>query len=79
MLIHFLCLLFLKYFLACTICYGLNVSQIKYQLCFLKAHELTSTDKKWTREMAQWIGAPSVLPDGLSSIPSNHMVAHNHL
>ena len=27
-------------------------------------------------EMAQWLSA---LPEVLSSIPSNHMVAHNHL
>jgi hypothetical protein len=30
-------------------------------------------------EMAQWIREPSALPEVLSSIPSNHLVAHNHL
>jgi hypothetical protein len=30
-------------------------------------------------EMAQWLRALTVLPEVLSSIPSNHMVAHNHL
>jgi hypothetical protein len=30
-------------------------------------------------EMAQWLRAPTALPEILSSIPSNHMVAHNHL
>jgi hypothetical protein len=30
-------------------------------------------------EMAQWLGALTILPEVLSSIPSNHMVAHNHL
>jgi hypothetical protein len=30
-------------------------------------------------EMAQWLKAPTVLPEVLSSILSNHMVAHNHL
>jgi hypothetical protein len=30
-------------------------------------------------EMAQWLRAPSVLPEVLSSIPSNHVVADNHL
>jgi hypothetical protein len=30
------------------------------------------------REMAQWLRAPTALPKVLSSIPSNHMVAHNH-
>jgi hypothetical protein len=32
-----------------------------------------------TGEMAQWVRALTVLPEVLSSIPSNHMVAHNHL
>jgi hypothetical protein len=31
------------------------------------------------REMAQWLRAPTALPEVMSSIPSNHMVAHNHL
>jgi hypothetical protein len=30
-------------------------------------------------EMAQWLRALTALPETLSSIPSNHMVAHNHL
>jgi len=29
--------------------------------------------------MAQWLRALTALPEDLSSIPSNHMVAHNHL
>jgi hypothetical protein len=29
--------------------------------------------------MAQWLRALSALPEVLSSIPSNHVVAHNHL
>jgi hypothetical protein len=32
-----------------------------------------------TREMAQWLRALTALPEVLSSIPSNHTVAHNHL
>jgi hypothetical protein len=31
------------------------------------------------REMAQWLRALTALPKVLSSIPSNHMVVHNHL
>jgi hypothetical protein len=31
------------------------------------------------REMAQWLRALTALPEVLSSIPSNCMVAHNHL
>jgi hypothetical protein len=30
-------------------------------------------------EMAQWLRALNALPEVLSSIPSNHMVAHNYL
>jgi hypothetical protein len=30
------------------------------------------------REMTQWLRAPTALPEGLSSIPSTHMMAHNH-
>jgi hypothetical protein len=29
-------------------------------------------------EMAQWLRVPTALPEVLSSISSNHMVAHNH-
>jgi hypothetical protein len=29
-------------------------------------------------EMAQWLGTLTVLPEVLSSIPSNHTVAHKH-
>ena len=29
--------------------------------------------------MVQWLRALTALPEVLSSIPSNHMVAHNHL
>jgi hypothetical protein len=31
------------------------------------------------REKAQWLRALTFLPEVLSSLPSNHMVAHNHL
>jgi hypothetical protein len=30
-------------------------------------------------EMAQWLGALTTLPEVLSLIPSNNMVAHDHL
>jgi hypothetical protein len=30
-------------------------------------------------EVAEWLRALTALPEVLSSIPSNHMVAHNHL
>ena len=34
---------------------------------------------KGAGEMAQWLRALPALPKVLSSIPGNHMVAHNHL
>jgi hypothetical protein len=34
--------------------------------------------KKRAGEMVQWLRALTALPKVLSSIPSNHMVAHNH-
>ena len=30
-------------------------------------------------KLVQWLRAPTALPEVLSSIPNNHMVAHNHL
>jgi hypothetical protein len=30
-------------------------------------------------EMAQWLRAPTALPEALSSNPSTHMVAYNHM
>jgi hypothetical protein len=35
--------------------------------------------KHWAGDMAQQLKALTVLPEVQSSIPSNHMVAHNHL
>jgi hypothetical protein len=35
--------------------------------------------QSWAGEMAQWLRAWTALLEALSSIPSNHMVAHNHL
>jgi hypothetical protein len=40
---------------------------------------VTNKTKIWTGEMAQWLKALTALPKVLSSNPSNHMVAHNHL
>ena len=41
-----------------------------------------SLDIKYSRgagEMAQWLRALTAPPEVLSSVPSNHMVANNHL
>ena len=45
-----------------------------YYHCVLKV--LT---RGWRGEMAQWLRDLSALPEVISSIPSNHMVVHNHL
>jgi hypothetical protein len=43
-------------------------------------HQNTHKRKiKRAGEMAQQLRALTALPEVLSSIPSNHMVAHNHL
>jgi hypothetical protein len=39
---------------------------------------LFKTNKLGSGEMAQLLRAPTALPEVLSSIPSNHMVAYNH-
>jgi hypothetical protein len=40
---------------------------------------LCSQGSFWAGEVAQQVRALTVLPKVLSSNPSNHMVAHNHL
>jgi hypothetical protein len=35
-------------------------------------------NKRGLGEMAQWLRPLTALPEVLSSIPSNHMMAHNH-
>jgi hypothetical protein len=45
----------------------------------LFAYLLRISIKMGAGETAQWLGALTVLPKVLSSIPSNHMVAYNHL
>jgi hypothetical protein len=40
---------------------------------------LSQQQETGTGEMAQRLGALTALPEALSSIPSNHMVAHNYL
>jgi hypothetical protein len=42
-------------------------------------HTQTLKTNKLAGEMAQWLRALTALPENLTSIPSNHMVAHNHL
>jgi hypothetical protein len=36
-------------------------------------------EREYPGEMAQWFRALTALPEVPSSIPSNHMMAHNHL
>jgi hypothetical protein len=41
--------------------------------------KISNNNKGRAGEMAQRLKAVTALPDILSSIPSNHMVAHKHL
>jgi hypothetical protein len=43
-----------------------------FVFCFLK-------NFIWAEEKVQQLKAPIALPEVLSSVPSNHMVAHSHL
>jgi hypothetical protein len=49
----------------------------------MKWNEMKWNEMKWNEMgagvMAQWLRAPTAFPEVLSSIPSNHMMAHNHL
>jgi hypothetical protein len=45
----------------------------------VKGHFIHSFLKNRAGEMAQQLRALTALPEVLSSNPSNHMVAHNHL
>jgi len=52
------------------------------KIAFTTAQGLSSLDlEKKTYgagEVAQWLRALTAVPEVMSSIPSNHMVAHNH-
>ena len=49
--------------------------------CCDKKYSTKATEEweGWAGEMAQELEALTIFPEVLSSIPSNHMVAHNHL
>jgi hypothetical protein len=47
--------------------------------CHVGAGERTRVLFIGAGEMAHWLRALTALPEVLSSIPSNHIVAHNHL
>jgi hypothetical protein len=48
----------------------------KYRLLKKNIQEIYSTG---AGDVAQWLRALAALPEVLSSIPSNHIVAHNYL
>jgi hypothetical protein len=54
------------------ICFSRELLQVACTVQKMKVNERA-------REMAQWLRALAVLPEVLSSIPSNHMVSYNHL
>ena len=61
----------------------LHIEKVRELLRGQKGRADTSTEgtehRQGAGEMAQQLGALTALPEVLSSIPSNHMVAHNHL
>jgi hypothetical protein len=56
---------------------------VEHLLCIHKSlgsnFSTIKIDVKEAGEMARQLKALTALPEVLSSIPSNHMVAHNHL
>jgi hypothetical protein len=57
----------------------LNIVFIRFQdFFFFLNFDVKKRDQR-SGEMAQWLRALTALPEVLSLIPSNHMVAHNHL
>jgi hypothetical protein len=48
-------------------------------VCSCLSRNSHTRETYWAGEMAQWLRALTALPEVLSSIPSNHVVAHNHL
>jgi hypothetical protein len=48
-------------------------------LLFLLKPDTLKIENNWAGEMAQRLRALAALREVLSSIPSNHMVTHNHL
>jgi hypothetical protein len=51
---------------------------LKFISCLLQHFSTYKKNTFGAGEMAQWLRALTALPKILSSIPSNHMVAHNH-
>jgi len=51
-----------------------------FSVVVTKCHDQSNLLKKvLVRVVPQWLRTLTALPEVLSSIPSNHMVAHNHL
>jgi hypothetical protein len=61
-------------------CFVMRGSQVNIRLNRLGRGNLDwKSASLWAGEMAQRLKALAALPEVLSSIPSNHMVAHSHL
>jgi hypothetical protein len=64
---------------------GINPSQGVKVECFqgpnrkIRTSLIPQMDHFGAEEMVQWVRALTALPEVLSSIPSNHIVAHSHL
>jgi len=51
----------------------------RYTLNWVAAFHDWMKRRPRAKEMAQWLRALTALPEVMSSNPSNHIVAHNHL
>jgi hypothetical protein len=59
----------------------LNTQSQYFEQLFMSTLTVVHFEKQGFQvgEMVQWLRAPTALPEVLGSIPSDHMVAHNHL
>jgi hypothetical protein len=66
--------------LAFSVCRGRGIRLVAWGLCLdSKEDRAFKSEQIWAGAMVQWLRAMADLPDILSSIPSNHTVAHNRL
>jgi hypothetical protein len=66
---------------ACALSQSLNenLASAPWERCLFSQTTSSFIKQGDGLERWQWLRAPTALPEVLSSIPSNHMVAHNHL
>jgi hypothetical protein len=65
--------------LECLVSLKPNLFIVRKFSCFLSMDPDYKEHNLGAGEMTQWLRGLTALPKVLSSNPSNHMVAHNHL